>query len=337
MDASNMLKPALVARRAPRHRRDDDQGISEIHRERPGSDAPLPAGLRAMSLDRGRHRHPARAQGEIRALSTACASPTTPSSPRSIWPAATSPTDSCRTKSSTSSTKRHLPCASRLRTCRRSSKRPPQDHAPRDRARGLEEGDRAKRRKPEWPKIEKEIADLKETTSELELKWKNEKETITDIKRIKKELEALRIEARRRRSPRRSRQGRRDPLRQDSGSGKGARQQEQAPEETADIAPHLEGRDHRRGYRRRRLALDRHPGLAHAGIRSRETDPHGRRARRSASSARTKRSERSPTRSARSRAGIADPESSDRLVHIPRPDRRGQDRAHQSSGGIPVQ
>jgi ATP-dependent Clp protease ATP-binding subunit ClpB len=44
-------------------------------------------------------------------------------------------------------------------------------------------------------KIEQEIADLKESTSELELKWKNEKETITDIKRIKKELEVMRIEA----------------------------------------------------------------------------------------------------------------------------------------------
>lgn len=43
--------------------------------------------------------------------------------------------------------------------------------------------------------IEENIANLKETTSELELKWKNEKETITDIKRIKKELEVLRIEA----------------------------------------------------------------------------------------------------------------------------------------------
>ncbi len=44
-------------------------------------------------------------------------------------------------------------------------------------------------------KIEKEIADLTEGTSELELKWKNEKETIVDIKRIKKDLEARRIEA----------------------------------------------------------------------------------------------------------------------------------------------
>jgi ATP-dependent Clp protease ATP-binding subunit ClpB len=43
-------------------------------------------------------------------------------------------------------------------------------------------------------KIEREIADLKEGTSELELKWQNEKETITEMKRIKKEIEVLRIE-----------------------------------------------------------------------------------------------------------------------------------------------
>ena len=44
-------------------------------------------------------------------------------------------------------------------------------------------------------KIEKDIADLRESTSELELKWKNEKETITDIKKIKKDLETFRLEA----------------------------------------------------------------------------------------------------------------------------------------------
>ncbi len=43
--------------------------------------------------------------------------------------------------------------------------------------------------------IEKEIADLKEETSELELKWKNEKETVSDIKAIKKNLEEFRREA----------------------------------------------------------------------------------------------------------------------------------------------
>lgn len=43
--------------------------------------------------------------------------------------------------------------------------------------------------------IEKEIADLKEKTAEIEIKWKNEKETITDIKALKKGLEQMRIEA----------------------------------------------------------------------------------------------------------------------------------------------
>jgi ATP-dependent Clp protease ATP-binding subunit ClpB len=43
--------------------------------------------------------------------------------------------------------------------------------------------------------IEKEIANLKEKTHEIELKWKNEKEVVIEIRSIKKELEALRLEA----------------------------------------------------------------------------------------------------------------------------------------------
>jgi ATP-dependent Clp protease ATP-binding subunit ClpB len=43
--------------------------------------------------------------------------------------------------------------------------------------------------------IEKEIANLKEKTRELELKWKNEKETVQEIREIRKELESLRLEA----------------------------------------------------------------------------------------------------------------------------------------------
>src|SRR3990167_8028129 len=43
--------------------------------------------------------------------------------------------------------------------------------------------------------IEKDIADLKEKTSEIESRWKNEKQVLSDIKSIKKALEGLRIEA----------------------------------------------------------------------------------------------------------------------------------------------
>ncbi len=44
-------------------------------------------------------------------------------------------------------------------------------------------------------KIEKEIADLKEGIRELDLKWQNEKEAISNIKVFKGDLESLRIEA----------------------------------------------------------------------------------------------------------------------------------------------
>lgn len=43
--------------------------------------------------------------------------------------------------------------------------------------------------------IDKEIADLREKTSELELKWKNEKEVLTDIRSAKTELENLKVQA----------------------------------------------------------------------------------------------------------------------------------------------
>lgn len=43
--------------------------------------------------------------------------------------------------------------------------------------------------------IDAELADLKEKTGEIELKWKNEKETVVSIKELKKQLEELRLEA----------------------------------------------------------------------------------------------------------------------------------------------
>ncbi len=43
--------------------------------------------------------------------------------------------------------------------------------------------------------IERDIAELREKTSEIEQRWKNEKQVLQDIKAIKKELESLRMEA----------------------------------------------------------------------------------------------------------------------------------------------
>ncbi|MBI5134050.1 MAG: AAA family ATPase [Candidatus Taylorbacteria bacterium] len=58
-----------------------------------------------------------------------------------------------------------------------------------------DEKEEAKAPKSRIKAIEKEIADLREETQELELKWKGEKELLTSIKSIKKDLEKLRLEA----------------------------------------------------------------------------------------------------------------------------------------------
>ncbi|MFA5998017.1 MAG: AAA family ATPase [Candidatus Paceibacterota bacterium] len=57
------------------------------------------------------------------------------------------------------------------------------------------EGERAKEIKDRIKDIDKEVADLREKTSELELKWKNEKEMLTGIRAAKTELETLKMQA----------------------------------------------------------------------------------------------------------------------------------------------
>ena len=57
------------------------------------------------------------------------------------------------------------------------------------------EGERAKEIKERIKVIDKEVADLKEKTSELELKWKNEKEVLIGIRAAKTELESLKVQA----------------------------------------------------------------------------------------------------------------------------------------------
>jgi len=57
------------------------------------------------------------------------------------------------------------------------------------------ETSKSKKIKVRQKEIDKELANLKEKTRELELKWKNEKELLSDIRKLKKELDGLRLEA----------------------------------------------------------------------------------------------------------------------------------------------
>ena len=56
-------------------------------------------------------------------------------------------------------------------------------------------GEHAKEIKERIKNIDAEVADLREKTSELELKWKNEKEVLNGIRADKTELEALKMQA----------------------------------------------------------------------------------------------------------------------------------------------
>lgn len=56
-------------------------------------------------------------------------------------------------------------------------------------------GEEGKNAKARTKKIDKEIGDLREKTREIELKWKNEKELVVEIRTIKKDMEAARLEA----------------------------------------------------------------------------------------------------------------------------------------------
>ena len=69
MDASNMLKPALGARRTALRRGDDARRIPQEHRKGRSAGAALSAGFRQRAVGRGHDFDPARDQGKIRAAS----------------------------------------------------------------------------------------------------------------------------------------------------------------------------------------------------------------------------------------------------------------------------
>ncbi len=129
---------------------------------------------------------------------------------------------------------------------------------------------------------------------------------------------------------RRSRQGRRASIRPHPRARKAARRG----------AGRGQGRDAARGsdrggHRRRRQPLDRHSGRADDGRRAREAAPDGsddRRARDRPGGCGQGRLGRGPPR-ARRPAGS---EPAARLLPVPRPDRRRQDRADQGARRIPV-
>ncbi len=179
--------------------------------------------------------------------------------------------------------------------------------------------------------IEKEIADLEEESKILTQNWQAEKEKLGSAQKLKEELDHSRTELekaqRRGDLATRRRAGlRQDPrAREEAGGDRGAGSQ----------GHHGRGGCDARSDRRRRVALDRHSGRPHARGRAREAAEDGGCAvearRRSARGGGC----RVDGRAARA-CRPAGSEPADRLVHVPGPHGRRQDRARQGAGRVPV-
>ena len=100
-------------------------------------------------------------------------------------------------------------------------------------------------------------------------------------------------------------------------------------------ASHAERGGRRERNRRRRLALDRHPGGPDAGRRAGKAAAYGRCA--APARGRPGRGDRHHLQCRPPGAGrLAGSQPADGLVPVPGPDRRGQDRARQGAGLVPV-
>ncbi|MEI2730139.1 MAG: Clp protease N-terminal domain-containing protein [Candidatus Nanopelagicales bacterium] len=184
-------------------------------------------------------------------------------------------------------------------------------------------------------KLEEELANAKERSTQVAARWQGEKDAIQRVQTIKEEMDdgargdgagpaQLRLSegvgvAVRPHAPTRARPGRgHGPTGPDAGRGRAA-----------------EGRGGRRRHRPHRRQVDGHSGHAPAGGRSREAHLYGGSAapaRRRPGRGGQRRRCRYPPQPLRS----ARPQSAHRLVHLPRPDRRGQDGVGPRVGRVPV-
>ena len=180
-------------------------------------------------------------------------------------------------------------------------------------------------------RLEKEIADLEERSKVLTQNWQAEKEKLGSAQKIKEELDSGAHAARAGAAPRRPRQGGRARVR----AHPRAREEVEGDRGAGAEGRHGRGGGDARPDRRRRVALDRHARRPHARRRAREAPEDGGRAveaRHRPARGRRRRVDRGAP-CARRPAGS---EPADRLVHVPGPDGRRQDRAGEGARRVPV-
>ena len=333
MDASQPAEADARPRRAALHRRDDARRVPQVHREGRRARAALPARSGRRADRRGHDLDPARLAGALRGAPRRAHPATARSWPRPCSRIATSPTASCPTRRSTSSTNRPRSSAPRWTRCRRSSTRSRasvmQLEIEREALR--KETDAASRER--LAKLEKELAELKEQEAELRAQWEREKGAVTAIRDLRKQIEEAKVEIERAERAydlnkvAELKYGRLVELEKKLAE----RKRTSAPRE-----PRLhQGRGDRGGHRRSRRALDRHSGRALARRREAEAAaPRGP----SASARHRSGGSRASGRGCRASRALR-PQGSeppDRLVHLPRSDRRRQNRARARARRVPL-
>ena len=177
--------------------------------------------------------------------------------------------------------------------------------------------------------LETELVALEKQSADLTARWKSEKEKLSGAQKLKNELDAARVElanAQRRGEYQRAGEiayGRIPEI-------------EKTPQGDGRLGSprrHGRGGGHRQSHRPGGVALDRHSGRPHARRREGKAPAHGGAARQ-ARGRPGRRGEGGVDRRAPRARRTAGPEPADRLVHVPGPDRRRQDRADQGARRI---
>ena len=183
--------------------------------------------------------------------------------------------------------------------------------------------------------IERELAELREQSAAMKAQWQSEKQAIKGVSDLKERLEEARAEAERAeraadlQRAAELRYGVIPELEEEAGRARDRR----AAGHGCPGVPQRGGRRRRRRGRRRRLDPD--SGQQAAGGRNREADPHGGSPARTGD--RPGRGDRGGRHGAAPLARrAAGPRSSDRLVPVPRADRRRQDRARPRARRVHV-
>ena len=174
-------------------------------------------------------------------------------------------------------------------------------------------------------KLEKELADLKEKSAALKAQWQNEKDVVDESRKVQEELEAARNRTGTGAAHRRSRHGRARSSTATSPSSKRSWKRRNSCGELQEV---------RQLAARRKSPRKTSPRWWPAGPASRSADCRKARREKLVKMEERLRARHRPggghhrgvAMPCAARGRLAGPESSHRLIHFSRPDRRGQDR-----------